>query len=177
MKQEAEGSYTTGLFSNTQVVRILGGNFVIHNSQMEDRNERLERVETFIQEIQHHPLSSSQGYIIGAVRNILQELSPNSESVPSPAPKNNVPHRQSTQRTLDIVPPVVRPMFTFGNTPLISMAVGVAFLAISTILLAAASEVLASEVWISCIVALLSVMTLSLFPFMYAFSLHSFSWV
>ena len=154
------------------LLSIVGGRFNVH-SDSEDRKERLQRVETFIQEIQHHPLSSSQGFIIDAVMNVLHELS----SVPSPDPKNKAPYRQSTYRTLDIVPSAMRPMFTFGIVPLISMAVGAAFLAISTILLAAASEVLASEVWIGCIGVLVVVMTLSLLPFRYARSLHPFPWV
>jgi len=54
------------------------------------------------------------------------------------------------------------------------MAVGVAFLAISTILLAAASQVVANEVWISCTGVLLFVITLSLLPFRYACSLHPY---
>jgi len=173
--RQAEEPQVEKIATNTDtLLSIVGGRFNVH-SDSEDRKERLQRVETFIQEIQHHPLSSSQGYIIDAVMNVLQELS----SVPSPDPKNKAP--PYCHRTLDIVPSAMRPMFTFGIVPLISMAVGAAFLAISTtistILLAAASEVLASEVWIGCIGALIVVMTLSLLPFRYARSLHPFPWV
>jgi len=171
MDESITNFYINGDFANIAMNRTMLPPQIGNNPDSEDRKERLQRVETFFQEIQHRPLSSSQEYIIDVVLNILHSLSLG----PSPGLKN-VPRRQSTYRTLDIVPPVVRPMFTFGNIPLVSMAVGVAFLATSTILLAAASEVLASEVWISCMGALLLVMTLSLLPFRYA-SLHSFSWV
>lgn len=133
----------------------------------DDRKERLQRVDSFFQEIQYYPLSSSQGNIIATVMNILHSLS----MVPNPSTlENNIP-RQTTQLILDAVPSVVRPIFIFGSIPLISMAIGVAFLTISTILLAAASQTVASEVWISCTAALIVVMALSLFPYMCVCSL------
>jgi len=169
------------MFQGVHTINISGGAFqtnwtspqISETSDSEDRRERLQRVQIFFRDIQRNPLSSSQGYIIDAVMKILHELS----LVPSPpAPQNNVrvAHRRSTQHILDIVPPVVLPMFTFGNMPLISMAIGAAFLATSTILLAAASQVVASEVWIGCTGVLLLVMALSLLPLGYLYFLSSF---
>jgi len=171
------------IFQGVRTIHINGGVFqsnwmspqISETSDSEDRRERLQRVQIFFRDIQRNPLSSSQGYIIDAVMKILHELS----LVPSPpAPQNNVrvAHRRSTQHILDIVPPVVLPMFTFGNMPLISMAIGAAFLATSTILLAAASQVVASEVWIGCTGVLLLVMALSLLPLGYTFCPLSFPW-
>ena len=55
-------------------------------------------------------------------------------------------------------------LLTFGNTPLISMGLGVACLIISTILFAANSTSLLREVWISCVAVLVGIICLSLLP-------------
>ena len=55
-------------------------------------------------------------------------------------------------------------LLTFGNTPLISMGLGVACLIISTILFAAKSTSLLREVWISCVAVLVGIICLSLLP-------------
>ena len=59
---------------------------------------------------------------------------------------------------------VMRPVFAYGNVPLMSTAAGVTALAISTILLAVASELLRAEVWISCVLPLVGMVTLSFLP-------------
>jgi len=146
-------------------VQIHGGNFqfqallpqpISDTPDWEDRKNRGKRVETFLHDMQYyrHPLGSSH---LAIIRKILCELSPKS-ILPSP---ENALRRQSTL----IVPSAVRPIFTFGSIPMISMAVGVAFLTASAILLAAASQMLASEVWISCTGGLLFIIALSLLPF------------
>jgi hypothetical protein len=55
-------------------------------------------------------------------------------------------------------------LLTFGNTPLISMGLGVVCLIISTILFAANSTSLLREVWISCVAVLVGIICLSLLP-------------
>jgi len=66
-------------------------------------------------------------------------------------------------------------LFTFGNTPLISMGLGVACLIVSTILFAANSTSLLREVWIACVAVLVGVVCLSLLPirFVWPLPFHS----
>jgi hypothetical protein len=66
-------------------------------------------------------------------------------------------------------------LFTFGNTPLISMGFGVACLIVSTILFAANSTSLLREVWIACVAVLVGVICLSLLPirFVWPLPFHS----
>ena len=173
--------HTKGMGHEASMLKVRGtinigqAAFHMHNNMnsqitdqpdMEDRGERLTRVTTFLQDVRNrrHPLGSSQLQMIGK---ILRELSVSSaSSTPSLSALDhaNVLSRQDTIT----FPHVVRPMFTFGNIPIISMAVGAVFLMMSTIFLAAGSE-LRSEVWISCTGVLLFVIVLSLLPFRYAF--------
>ncbi len=139
----------------------------------DDYRERLQRVRNLVDEIRHYPWSRSQGYILKAIMEIVHELSPPSQGPLQPKP--NVLYGAVTEVDLKPVPAVVRRMFALGNIPLYSMAVGVIFLATSTILLAAASSnTVGSAVWVTCISVLLGIMILSFLPLRYFPSLCHF---
>jgi hypothetical protein len=170
------------VFSNVQNVSITGGSFMVTaptvavSDNRDDYRERLQRVESLMNEIRHYPWSRSQGYIVNAIMKIVHELSPPSQGPLQPQPI--VMYGASTEGDLKSVPAVVRRMFALGNIPLYSMAVGVVFLAISTILLAAASaNTVGSAVWVTCVGVLVGIMILSFLPLRYFPSLCHFVWL
>ena len=160
------------VFSNVRSVSITGGSFMVTaptaavSDNRDDYRERLQRVESLMNEIRHYPWSRSQGYIVNAIMKIVHELSPPSQDSFQPQP--NVLYGGLTGGDLKSVPAVVRRMFALGNIPLYSMAVGVVFLAISTIFLAAASSnTVGSAVWVTCVSVLIGIMVLSFLPLRY----------
>jgi len=159
------------VFSNVRSVSITGGSFVVTaptvavSDNRDDYMKRLQRVVSLMNEIRRYPWSLSQGYIVNAIMKIVHELSPPSQGSLQPQP--NV-YGESTEGDLRSVPAVVRRMFALGNIPLYSMAVGVVFLAISTIFLAAASSnTVGSAVWVACVSVLIGIMVLSFLPLRY----------
>jgi hypothetical protein len=65
---------------------------------------------------------------------------------------------------IDNMETLVKSLFGLGHTPLFAMALGVVALVVSIIMFAAESTALTSEVWVSCVAVLGSVIGLSLLP-------------
>lgn len=159
------------VFSNIQNVSISGASFVVSsptdpmNDSREDYKERLQRVESLLNQMHLYPFSRSQTYIVDAIMKIVHDLALPSQNPPS---KHVTLHRASMDVNLKSFPAVVRPMFAYGNIPLYSMAIGVAFLAASTVLLSvASSDRIGSRVWEICLAVLLGVLVFSFLPLRY----------
>jgi len=171
-----------------QRIIVHGGSFNYYSptldpsvtEDIEDQQERFERLQSTIQEIRR--LSNGQLGVVGLIEKILDkagdklQINRRGVGVDSPSPGHLV--RMPTQpfdvQALHPGPYNAGPMppiFRFGNIPVLSMASGVVCLAISTILLSAATKDLGSEVWISSTLVLAMVMISSVFPFRLVFFL------
>lgn len=170
-RREKEGLLPLGesnpsacFFPNSVDLRILGGEFTINQSinhtpvvgDIDDFEDRAENVKSILEGMELRYKSLAPPQIINKMLELIGKVHPATPTIP--------PFRKDTVITIVDIMPVMRPVFAYGNVPLMSMAAGVAGLAISTILLAVASELLKAEVWISCIGALVGVMALSFLP-------------
>ena len=169
-----EGNYTGSFFPLASDIIIYNGNFisqpVTQTSVVENINdyeERAKNVQSVLEGMELRYKSLAPPYIINKILELIGKV--------HPAGPRILPLRRDTVITIVDITPVMRPVVAYGNMPLMSMAAGVASLAISTILLAGASELLKAEVWISCAGALIGVMALSLLPTRLAFPASS-SW-
>jgi len=176
--------YYSGMVSG-QNIAIHGGTFHMDNGNIldqsikesiEDQKERFERLQSTMQEIRR--LDNSQLGVVGLIENILEKAGDqlnlnvrfvNDSARDSPSPGlARVPTQPFNVNALhpgSYNAGPMPPIFKFGNIPVLSMASGVVCLALSTILLSAATKDLGPEVWISSTLVLAMVVVLSLFPF------------
>ena len=160
----SEVNPSASFFPNSSNLHILGGEFTINQSinhtpvvgDINDYEDRAENVKSVLEGMELRYKSLAPPHIINKILELIGKVHPAAPTIP--------PVRQDTVITIVDLMPVMRPVFAYGNVPLMSMASGVAALAISTILLAVASELLRAEVWISCVAALVGVMALSFLP-------------
>ena len=148
---------------------IQGGTFINTNyiGEAEDHQERRKRLEVFLDDTRRRNLSRARLNTIEAISEILKQLSLEEKSFPESLsqPINVKLVRAPTQVAINLdVPSAMQYAFTFGNMPLASMGTGVVCLAISTILLTAASKSLQSEVWITCCIVVAGGTLLSFVP-------------
>jgi hypothetical protein len=154
-------------FPGSNDVQIIGGEFTINQSinhtpvvgDINDYEDRAENVKSVLEGMELRYKSLAPPHIINKILELIGKVYPDALTIPPLGPV-----RKDTVITIVDLMPVMRPVFAYGNIPLMSMASGVAALAISTILLAMASDLLRAEVWISCVAALVGVMTLSFLP-------------
>ena len=159
----SETGGSTVLFADLVGCKILDGRFTIDQSiqtpvvgDIDDYQDRAENVKSVLEGMELRYKSLAPPHIINKILELIGKVHPAAPTIP--------PVRKDTVITIVDIMPVMRPVFAYGNIPLMSMAAGVAALAISTILLAMASELLKAEVWITCVGALVGVMALSFLP-------------
>ena len=129
-----------------------------HQWDVDDLEERAMNVINVLHEMDHYYKDlAPPGLIDIIVEHTEKVLTATERRDPQIARQNN---NFSIGRNI----PVLRFVVTYGNIPLMSMAGGVACMALSTILFAASSQFLKPEVWIASLVALVGVMGLSFLP-------------
>jgi len=164
--QQPDSGTNATFFPGSRNIRIDNSYFTINQSinqtpvveNIDDYEDRAHSVKLVLEGMELRYKSLAPPHIINKILELIGKVHPAGLTTDIP------PVRQDTVITLVDITPVIRPMFAYGNVPLMSMAAGVATLAISTILLTVASELIKTEVWISCVGALVGVMTLSFLP-------------
>ena len=162
-----------GLLGHSNTIYISGGS-VLTISQMthvvnsikepDDLEERAMRVRNVLDGMDSYQRDLAPPRLVDKIHELLGKVLATKKGA-------NMISRHDTLLTIGQVKPAVRFMVTYGNIPSISMAAGVACLALSTILLAAGaqSHVLGPEVWIICLLTMVGVVTLSFLPTRSAF--------
>ena len=150
----------------------------VYIDEAEDHQERRKRLEVFLDDTRRRNLSRARLNTIEAISEILKQLSLEEKSFPDSLSQPNLNNvklvRAPTQVAINLdVPSAMQYAFTFGNIPLASMGTGVVCLAISTILLTAASKSLQSEVWITCCIVVAGGTLLSFVPSRFPCFFHS----
>ena len=157
-----------GLFGHAQTIMISGSTFISQavNSikELDDLEERAMRVRKILDGMDFYHQDLAPPRLIDKIYELVGKVLATKEGA-------NIIPRHDTLLTIGQAKPAVRFMVTYGNIPSISMAAGVACLALSTILLAAGSQsdVLGLEVWITCLLTMVGVVTLSILPTRSAF--------
>ena len=158
-----------GFFSHAKNILITGGTFnniVDSIKELDDLEERAINVRNILNGMDSYHQDLAPPHLIDKIHELLGKVLATKKGA-------NMISRQDTLLTIGQVKPAVRFMVTYGNIPSISMAAGVACLALSTILVAAGlqSVVLGPEVWITCLLTVVGIVTLSFLPARSAFIL------
>jgi uncharacterized membrane protein YvlD (DUF360 family) len=168
------GGYAA-FFPSSNRVSVENCQFTINQSinqtpvvqDINDHEDRAQNVRSILEGMELRYKSLAPPQLINKILEFIDKVHPAGPTIQ--------PVRQDTVITIVDITPIMRPVFAYGNIPLMSMAAGVAALAISTILFSVASELLKAEVWISCVAALVGVMIFSFLPTRLAFP-ASLSW-
>jgi hypothetical protein len=149
---------------------------------VEDRRERLQTLTDFIQDAyQREWYNERKGKVLRLLEAILDEVwkrTPKQGLLSPPSPSSMSNHVPPTHIARVPTEPdrhqhdlheghfamVIRPIITYGNIPLASMACGVVCLAVATILLSLTAKELRKETWIGSVGVLVVVMGLSVLP-------------
>ena len=163
-----------GFFSYAKNVTISGGvfnqmqmNHIVDSiTEPDDLEERAMNIRNIMDGMDSYHQNLAPPLLIDKIHELVGKVLATKRGV-------NIILHHNTVLTIGQVKPAVRFMVTYGNIPSISMAGGVACLALSTILLAAGSQsdVLGPEVWIACLLTMMGVVTLSFLPTRSAFYL------
>jgi hypothetical protein len=172
---------TSGTFinGNGNVINIENTHQIPTEDDVEDRRERLQTLTDFIQDAyQRDWYSQRKGKVLRLIEAILDEVWKRTpkhgvSSPPSPSSMSNhvppthiarVPTEPDRHQHQGHFAMVIRPIMTYGNIPLASMACGVVCLAVATILLSLTAKELRKETWIGLVGVLIVVMGLSVLP-------------
>ena len=156
-----------GFFGHAKNILITGGTFnniVDSIKELDDLEERAINVRNILNGMDSYHQDLAPPLLIDKIHELVGKVLATKKGA-------NIVSRHDTLLTIGQVKPAVRFMVTYGNIPSISMAAGVACLALSTILVAAGSQsdILGPEVWITCLLTVLGVVTLSFLPTRSAF--------
>ena len=159
-----------GIFSHATNFLISGGTFTQMNhivdsiTEPDDLEERAMSIRNILDGMDSYHQNIAPPLLIDKIHELVGKVLATKKGA-------NTILRHNTVLTIGQVKPAVRFMVTYGNIPSISMAGGVACLALSTILLAAGSQsdFLGPEVWITCLLTMVGVVTLSFLPTRSAF--------
>lgn len=133
-----------------------------------DQQDRARSVKEVLDRIKPRHEDLAPPRLIEKIYELLDKASPTT----SPAPTTHRQLRRGTYMSIINEPSQFeRPVFIYRNTPLMSMGAGVVFLAISTILLAAAQ--VNTEAWIGCIGVCVGVVAISFLPMRFVFTTQS----
>ena len=159
-----------GFFGHAKHILITGGTFSQMNhvvdsiKELDDLEERAMRVRNILDGMDSYHQDLAPPLLIEKIYELVGKVLATKKGV-------NTILRNNTQLTIGQVKPAVRFIVTYGNIPSISMAGGVACLALYTILAAAGlqSDVLGPEVWITCLITMMGVVAFSFLPIRSAF--------